>query len=55
MNPLKIFSLNLQTIKLHLLVESAQNSFQKNRLFRMDLMATLAVLNFSKINFKEGY
>jgi len=21
----------------------------------MDLMATLAVLNFSKINFKEGY
>jgi hypothetical protein len=32
-----------------------QNSFQKNRFFRMDLMATLAVLNFSKINFKEGY
>jgi hypothetical protein len=32
-----------------------KNSFGKNRFLRMDLMATLAVLNFSKINFKEGY
>jgi hypothetical protein len=32
-----------------------QNSFQKNRFLRMDLIATLAGQNFSKINFKEGY
>ncbi len=32
-----------------------QNSLQKNRFLRIDLMATLAGQNFSKINFKEGY